>query len=88
VSNLIFPLYRRYSGVTIWFEILSESAFRELRVMPMAYSFSLFEAAILPDRNYIHDLIHCSQPGIISVDPHEFFEALEHAKSALNEVTV
>jgi hypothetical protein len=88
MQEQVFPLYRRYSGTQTWFEVLSPSVFRELKIMPHGFSFSYFEARILPDRNYLHDLITLSQPGIVAVDVTEFLQALSHAQSHLKEIKI
>lgn len=81
-----FPLYRRFSGTDTWFEVTSESRFRELKIMPGHFSFLTYEVKILPERHYIHDLIHCAQPGIVPVAFTDFENALLHAKTNLKEV--
>lgn len=88
MQNAEFPLYRRYAGTDTWFEILSPSTFRELKLMLTHFAISTFEARILPDRNYIYDLIHCAQSGIIAVDASEFHSTLAHAQAHLQEIKI
>ena len=52
-----FPLFRKYPNNHAYFKVLSKDLFEEVKKTPSAYSFHLFEVKILPDRNFINDLI-------------------------------
>lgn len=52
-----FPIYRRYSNNKSWFKVLADDAFEEIQVMGPYYSIHHFQAKILPDRNFIADMI-------------------------------
>ena len=53
-----FPQYRRYKNGQSYFKISSESAFVEYKLMGEKLDKYEIEAKILPDRNYIHDLLY------------------------------
>ncbi len=53
-----FPLYIKFKQAEIYFRIDSMETFEELRIIGKHYQLEEFKAKILPDRNYIYDLIH------------------------------
>lgn len=57
-KNNTFPLYRKYSNNKSYFKIISESKFEEIQVLGNKITLHIFEVKILPDRNYIYDLIY------------------------------
>ena len=58
-----------------FFKVLNEEEFEEVRKMPRGFSVWKVKARILPDRNYIRDMI---------VDFHRHWEEIDEA--AYNEV--
>jgi hypothetical protein len=55
--NIKFPLYRKYSDNKSFFKIVSPQQFQEIKIIGNKYSIIDIEAKILPERNYISDLI-------------------------------
>ena len=53
-----FPQYRRYKNALSYFKINSESTFIEYKLLGNKIEKYAVEAKILPDRNYIHDLLY------------------------------
>ncbi len=52
-----FPVYRKYEDDKVWFKIISQNEFEELKISGNYFSINLYKANILPDRNFIQDLI-------------------------------
>lgn len=57
-SKINFPVYRKYKNEKSFFKITSSSSFEEITLMKNKATLHLFEAKILPDRNYILDMIY------------------------------
>ena len=53
---MLYPQYRKYKNNKSYFKISSTTSFEEVQVFNNTYTLHLFEAKILPDRNFIHDL--------------------------------
>ena len=51
-----YPQYRKYANNKSYYKIISPTKFEEIQVLGNAKTLHIFEAKILPDRNYIHDL--------------------------------
>jgi hypothetical protein len=52
-----FPLYRKYINNRSYFKIVDNDHFVELKLTGSMVEKHLFEAKILPDRNFIQDMI-------------------------------
>ncbi len=81
-----YPLYRKYADGKTFFKITSGSSFDELKILGIYYSIHSFEAKILPDRNFIFDLISCEPVGIIEVTENDYQKTLEHCIENLKKV--
>ncbi|MDQ3047436.1 MAG: hypothetical protein M3R27_07810 [Bacteroidota bacterium] len=57
-DHTIFPQYRKYADGKTFFKILSNSEWEEVKVIGKHYSYHHFTVKIMPDRNYLHDLIY------------------------------
>jgi hypothetical protein len=57
LSEIYFPVYRQYKNGLSWFGFLIADHFTEVRKIGSKYISSVHEAKILPDRNFIHDLV-------------------------------
>lgn len=53
-----FPQYRKYKNNLSYFKIISETQFEELKTTGNKIDFYEFEAKILPDRNFIQDMLN------------------------------
>lgn len=53
-----FPLYRKYPNEKSFFRITASDAFDELKIMGSRYMIYHVKASILPDRNFIADMIN------------------------------
>lgn len=56
-----FPVYRKYIGIEVWFEILSENYFEELKRIGTNYSLTKVKATIFPEKQFIQDMIFCHE---------------------------
>ncbi len=55
---MVFPQFRKYKNGLSYFEILGKSEFIEYKLEFNKIEKHLFTAKILPDRNFIHDLLY------------------------------
>ncbi len=55
-ETVIYPLYRKYANNKSFYKIISPEKFEEIQLLKDNRTLHVFEAKILPDRNYIHDL--------------------------------
>ncbi len=53
-----FPQYRRYHNGKHYFRIDSPESFEEVRAVGSRWIIEQRVARILPDRNFVHDLLH------------------------------
>ena len=57
-----YPVYRKYPHGNTWFKVLGDDCFEELQVIGQRFSVTTHQASILPDFNYINDLVHDYKP--------------------------
>ncbi|KAA3652390.1 MAG: hypothetical protein DWP98_01305 [Bacteroidetes bacterium] len=67
-----FPQFRRYSNELSYFKIWSEKKFDEYKITGKKLEKYEFEAKILPDRNYIHDMLYQYEPYWDLINEEEF----------------
>lgn len=53
-----FPIYRKYKNNKHFFKIMSMDEFEELSFIGKKLIVTLHRVTILPDRNFISDLLH------------------------------
>lgn len=53
-----FPIYRKYKNNKHFFKIISMDEFEELSFIGKKLIVTLHQATILPDRNFVSDLLH------------------------------
>ncbi|MDF2447503.1 MAG: hypothetical protein K0R26_7 [Bacteroidota bacterium] len=53
-----FPAYRKYKNNKHFFKIINDHEFEEIRFIGSKAVIELHVARILPDRNFIYDLLH------------------------------
>ena len=56
IQKITYPVYRKYKNNKSFFKVISETEFEEIQLLGDKVSLHYFDAKILPDRNYIHDL--------------------------------
>lgn len=75
-----FPIYRRYKNEKSYFKILDEHTFIEYKVNINRLESHHFEAKILPERNYIQDMLYDYEPHWEVIDEATFKAFLESHK--------
>lgn len=53
-----FPIYRKYKNNKHFFKIMSMDEFEEISFIGKKLIVTLHQVTILPDRNFISDLLH------------------------------
>lgn len=71
-TTISYPVYRKYDGGFSYFKIVSSSSFVELKVMGNQISKYEIEAKILPDFQFITDMINLHNNHWIPSDEEEF----------------
>jgi hypothetical protein len=72
-----FPQFRKYKNQQSYFKILSTSEFVEYKLTAKQLHSHRFEAKILPDRNYISDMLHEPDPYWEKIDESEFQQFID-----------
>lgn len=67
-----FPLYRKYSHNKTFFKVISNEEFEEVQIQGNGIKKYRFIARILPDRNYIQDLIANKDRNWIEIEAEEY----------------
>jgi hypothetical protein len=70
-----FPVFRKYKNDSSFFKILSADEFEEIKKLPKGYGLFKFKAKILPDRNYIHDMLYDFHLHWLEIEEMEYEEA-------------
>jgi len=78
-----FPQYRKYSNNKSFFEVLGEDSFRELKIIGLRYELIEIKATIWPERSYILDLLSNEGGYYETIEPDEFYKALDHCQSSM-----
>lgn len=79
-TEVKFPIYRKYHNGASYFKIFSESLFEEIKKEPGGYRVYEFEARILPDRNFLYDMIYNYQAHWQEIDEGEYLETRSKSK--------
>lgn len=82
MSEWSFPEYRKYSNDSSYFRIHSETYFEEIKKMPGGLRHYVFKARILPDRNYIADMLHCAGQSWVIIEASEYEEKDQEVNSS------
>ena len=75
-----YPQYRKYPNDKVYFKILSDTEWEELHVSKGGIILHSFLAKILPDRNYLNDMLVCYQNHWTAI------EAVEYEELKLNVI--
>jgi hypothetical protein len=79
LSEISFPVYRQYKNGLSWFRFESADHFTEVRKIGSKYISSVHEAMILPDRNFIHDLVLDYEAFAVEIQAKEFEKVFDLA---------
>lgn len=69
-----FPVYRKYPNDLSFFRISDPSHFEELKITGKHVELYLFEANILPDRNFIADMLEMKDGHWVESNEAEFLK--------------
>ncbi len=81
-----YPIYRKYYNNKSYFKVLGPSSFVEVQVLGRYYSEHHFEAKILPDRNYIADMIAMAGGGWEEITAAEYEAFMNICRQELEKV--
>lgn len=81
-----FPIYRKYSDHKRFFKITNYEHFVELSIMGNYYQLSDFRAQILPDRNFIRDMIDNEGGYWNTSSAEEYDQWVSYCKTNLQEL--
>ena len=68
----MFPIYRKYSNNKSYFKVFDTASFEEIQILGSNYWIYTFVAKILPDRNFIKDMIEMEGGGWIEISADEY----------------
>ena len=74
---MTYPQYRKYKNNQSYFKIISKNEFEEIKWENNTWKVYCFEAKILPDRNFIHDMTFDYENHWEIITENEF-EELKH----------
>lgn len=68
-----FPIYRKYKGINVWFKIIDDRNFIELKQIGDKFIIHHIEAKQYPEICLIQDLINCAEGRWVETNG-DFFE--------------
>ena len=72
-----FPQYRKYRNNRSYFRILSPAKWEEIQLIGNKITVNTFEVKILPDRNFINDMLYDYENHWVKIDAAEYERILE-----------
>ena len=75
-----FPIYRKYPNNKSFFKIVDIDYFEEIKVTGRLFEIHQFKAKILPDRNFIKDMISMDDDYWVDSTSEEFQSGLDAIK--------
>jgi hypothetical protein len=82
-----FPQYRKYLNGQSYFKIFSAEEMTELKLIGKFYETHQLKVKILPDRNFITDLLNDYADFATAIDEKEFEEKMEYCKTHLEKLS-
>ena len=67
-----FPIYRKYKGLDVWFQINSPSEFIEIKQMGRRLLYTEIQAKIFPEKQFIQDMIDCYEDRWEAIEASDF----------------
>ena len=86
MSEVQYPVYRKYAHNRTFFRIASEESFEELQFYPRAYTLDHFVARIYPDFQRIQDMLINDQGHWVESSEEEWLAQLKRATNDLEKV--
>lgn len=76
----VFPQYRKYKNNKSYFKISSLAEWDEIQIIGSNYLLSKFEVKIMPDRNFIQDMLFDYAANWDVIVEEEYLEQLNKVK--------
>jgi hypothetical protein len=80
-----FPQFRKYINQETYFRINSFDSFDELKIVGKMFMLNSFKASILPDRNFISDLLSNEFSNCEVIPAEHFEERLTYCQKELQQ---
>ena len=77
----VFPQYRKYKNNKSYFKISSLTEWEEIQIIGSNYLLSKFEVKIMPDRNFIQDMLFDYASNWDVIEEKEYLEQLNKTKN-------
>jgi len=71
---ITFPQYRKYKNNKSFFKVNSFTQWEEIQVMGTKHFLHVYEVKILPDRNFINDMLYEYEKSWDLITSEEYFE--------------
>ena len=78
-----FPQYRKYKNNKSYFKISSLTEWDEIQIIGSIYLLSKFEVKIMPDRNFIQDMLFDYVTNWDVIEEKEYNEHLNRVKKQI-----
>lgn len=72
-----FPQYRKYKNGKSFFKIISPTEWEEIQIIGSQKTNHHFEVKILPDRNFINDMLFDYENNWIKIEENEYNDILK-----------
>jgi hypothetical protein len=82
VKQVIYPQYRKYKNNKAFFKITSEKEWEEIQVLGTKYILHFFTVKILPDRNFIYDMVFDYENNWVKIEEEEYQEVLKKVQAS------
>ncbi len=79
----MFPIYRKYKIHDTYYQVESENLMVEIKRLGKTYSINHIESKILPDRNFINDVIKNELEFLDPIKEKDFKEFEEYCTNNL-----
>ena len=76
-----FPVYKKYTNKLSFFKVTSPDSFEEIKITGNYYSIITIQAKILPERNFIEDLLKNEQGNWVEISAKEYDNKLNEVKT-------
>jgi len=73
-----YPQFRKYLHGRTFFKISSETEWEEIGIIGEKYILNEFKVAILPDRNFLHDITFDYEKNWVKITEQEYEEIKKH----------
>jgi hypothetical protein len=72
MNKTTYPQYRKYANNKVYFKIISKTSWEEVHHAGKRYTLHHFDAKILPDRNFLHDMTYEYENNWQKIDADEY----------------